>query len=316
MDKESPLPPIAATEGNYASRRKRLDTPPRFQITERDIEVLRALNRCRYLRTGQVHRVAFSDNTTLQSTRRRLRLLFHNGYIGRVAPFVRAGETPAEEAFFLDKGGIEFLNAQDEDIIGGKRGAQVRPEFLHHALAVSEFRLNAEDALKSHALVELHTLVCDFAVRPHMDSAKGRERHVLYKKLTDPRAATAYEFYPDLLVLMQGRGRFAERQQLLFVEVDCATMSLQRLRQKVIAYHLYREAGLFTAHGAKLTGFTVLIQTTTPRRAENLRAELQGTLGAELVWTTDEGRVSAPTVFSAPVWKDYAGNERQVLRGG
>jgi hypothetical protein len=314
MDDSSPLPSTEKKRRAYASRRQRLSEPPSFQFTERDMEVLKALNRCRYLRTGQVHRLAFSDNATLQSTRRRLRLLFHNGYIGRVAPFVRAGETPAEEAFFLDTKGIEFLSGHGEELIGGKRAFQIRPEFLHHALAVSDFRLNVEEALAAHAVVELQTIVCDFAVHAQMNHGNPKARHVLYKKLTDIQTAQSYEFYPDLLVLLRGKGKFADRQQLIFVEVDCATMSLQRLRHKAIAYHLYREAGFFTAHGTSLAGFTVLIQTTTPKRAENLRAELQGTQGADLIWIAAEGAVSAATVFSAPIWTDYTGKPRQVLR--
>ena len=34
-----------------------------FQMTDRDIEILQALNRYRYLRTGQIHELLFGENS-------------------------------------------------------------------------------------------------------------------------------------------------------------------------------------------------------------------------------------------------------------
>ncbi len=57
-----------------------------FVLTERDIEMLKVINRYRYLRTGQIKRLVFPDNASLQSTRRRLRGLYHNGSMNRMVP--------------------------------------------------------------------------------------------------------------------------------------------------------------------------------------------------------------------------------------
>jgi hypothetical protein len=83
----------------YLKREKRQPESLSCKLTERDLDILLALNRYRYLRTNQVKRLIFPDNSTLQSTRRRLRCLFHNGYVGVITPFAKAGQGSSESAY-------------------------------------------------------------------------------------------------------------------------------------------------------------------------------------------------------------------------
>jgi len=91
------------------SKYKRPSKPVPFQITDRDLEILRALNRYRYMRTGQVHQLLFSENGTQQSVRRRLRALFQNRYIARAQPYVQVGKPAPEIAYFLDRKGRQIM---------------------------------------------------------------------------------------------------------------------------------------------------------------------------------------------------------------
>lgn len=153
----------------------------------------------------------------------------------------------------------------------------------------------------------------DFEIKRHVENAVGRERYRLHRTLRHPRTGRSYEVYPDSLILLQGRGEFAEHKELFLLEVDRGTMDLARLRRKVIGYHLYRELGVFRQKAKALLGFTVLIQTTSPKRARNMRAAFEGVEGADLVWITDRGAVQAETVLSKAIWTDQAGRERSIL---
>ncbi|MBI5186178.1 MAG: hypothetical protein HZA01_10705 [Nitrospinae bacterium] len=60
------------------------------------MEILKAVNRYRYLRSGEIERLIFAENGTTQSAHRRLKYLFHNHYLGRIQPLIRPGKGSAE----------------------------------------------------------------------------------------------------------------------------------------------------------------------------------------------------------------------------
>ena len=100
----------------YLSRRARDPACGDFLLTERDVEILRALNRCRFLQTGQINRAVFPGNATLQSARRRLRFLFHHGFVGRIQLYAPPDGGSAETAYHLDAAGAAELDARGEDV--------------------------------------------------------------------------------------------------------------------------------------------------------------------------------------------------------
>ena len=91
------------------------------------------------------------ENKSIQSTRRRLKYLFHEGFLGRISPFIQVGQGSAETAYYLDKAGINFLQEYEEVFVYSESG-QVKHHFLNHALDLSEFRVNFEIALKNHPI--------------------------------------------------------------------------------------------------------------------------------------------------------------------
>lgn len=298
----------------YLPKRDRALKPVAFVLTDRDLAILRAVNRYRYLRTGQIKRLVFPENTTEQSARRRLKYLFHNGYLGRVMPFVRIGDGSSETAYYLDRAGRDILSQAGEEIASYAVGSQVKHQFLDHALDISEFRVHLELALAEHASVEIHRFTADFELKTHTADAIGKRRYRLFDEVAHPVTRGTYVVYPDALIVLKGKGSLEQYQRLYFVEIDRGTETLNVIKDKVIGYSLYLKQNVFAKFG-KFTTFVVLLQTNSAKRAENIRHFLTGVDGAELVWITDASQVKQDTIATSPIWQDHELKTRAILKG-
>lgn len=298
----------------YLPKNERAGKPIAFVLTDRDLEIFHVVNRYRYLRTGQIKRLVFPNNTTEQSTRRRLKYLFHNGYLGRVMPFVRIGEGSSETAYYLEKTGRELLQQAGEEIAAYATGGQVKHQFLDHALDISEFRVNLELALADHPAVEIHRFTADFEVKTHTTEAIGKKRYKLYDEITHPVTRAPYTVYPDALIILKGKGKFEDYQRLYFLEIDRGTEGLNVIKDKITGYSLYLKQNVFAKFG-KFKGFTVLLQTNSKKRAENIRHHLTGVDGSELVWISEAGQVNQETVATSPIWQDHEMKMRVIVKG-
>ena len=297
----------------YLSKHTRKKDGLNFVLTDRDIEILRAVNRCRYLRTSQIKRIVFPQNTTLQSTRRRLKYLFHNKFLGRITPFIQIGQGEGETAYYLDKAGGELLKEYGDELYSYSQQNQVRTQFLNHALDLSEFRINMETALKSHPIIELYRFTCDFELKEYTLKAMGRKIYKLYDEVIHPINRQRHVVYPDALIILKGKGEYDEFQKVYFLEIDRGTESLSVIRDKVIGYNIYHKQKIFNKFGAGDV-FTVLLQTSSEKRAENIRKYLVDQEGAELVWVTNVQQVDENSIISSPIWQDYQFEQKAMIK--
>lgn len=297
---------------HYASKYQRQEQM-RFVLTARDIEIIRAVNRYRYLRTGQIKRLLFADNKTQQSAQRRLKYLFHNKILGRITPLIQVGQGSAETAYFLDKAGAEILEDYDDDIYIYTKAHQVKHQFLEHALDLSEFRLNLELSLGDHPIASLKRFIGDFEIKSPTDEAIGKKIYKLYDEAIHKVSRKRYVVYPDGLIVLQGKGEYEQYQQLYFVEIDRGTLSLSKIKAKAMGYNLYLEQRIFRKFGA-FSGFTVLIQTNSKQRADNIRHALNDQTEAEFILITDSKKVKPETILDEPIWLDHAGERRALIR--
>lgn len=276
-----------------------------FVLTARDVDILRAVNRCRYLRTGQIHRLVFPDCRSNQSARRRLKYIYHNQYLGRIAPFTQAGQGSGEMAYFLDQAGAEFLRDVGKEPLSLPRNHRVRHAFPWHALDIADFRVHLECALRR--------FTADFELKEPTKSAIGNKRYRLYDEVLHPINKQRYVVYPDALIILQGKGEHQGFQRLFFLEIDRGTAPLGAIRDKVIGYNLYRRLGIFKKFG-RFDRFRVLIQTSSQKREANIRTALTDQEGADLVWVTDVSRVTEKTLLEAEIWQDEKRHLRSVLK--
>lgn len=291
-------------------------SPPPLQLTGRDLDVLRALNRYRYLRTGQLRRLLFAGSS-LQATRRRLQKLSHPGYryLGKIAAAAQLLGDHAETAYFLESGGAALLTRLEEKLVPYPRShpGRVRHYFLEHALTLSEFRLQLELALTGHARAQLRRFVSEHELKEGAERRLSKEAYRLYHEFPHPHRPLPYVVHPDALFILAGSGPYSGRQRLYFVEIDRGSEHLGVLRDKVTGYRLLAAAGSYRKFG-DFPDFRLLIQAPSPRRAANIRTALAGQQGEELAWVAAAPAITPASVLSEPVWTDHENKAQALLR--
>ena len=286
--------------------------PTKFQVTERDLDILKALERYRYLRTGQIARLLFPGNTTLQSARRRLRYLCDAKYIGKIQPYVQIGKDNAETAYFLRSEGAALTTSPDEiqpdDAVEPNRPKyaktkHVRPIFLQHALDVSEFRLNLELAVHDVSNIELQRFVADFELKAKTDNANGKRRYRLFDEVLDPTSRRMLVVYPDAMFILRALVQSKSYQYLYFVEIDRGTEGLSVIERKLAGYNLYQQERIFQKYG-KFQKFRVLIQTNSQRRKTNI-VKLANAFADHLdVWVSVDTDSTPDSILREAIWAD------------
>lgn len=293
-------------------------TPIPLQLTSRDLAVLQAVNRYRYLKTSQIQRLLFPDAATLQTTRRRLRKLAHPawGYLERISGTAQAGDGRPEMAFALGKEGAAILTGMGETLVPYPRSRPAgggRHLYLEHALGISEFRVCLELALREHPAIRLQRFVQEDELKTHLRRGIKKDAYKLYHRLPHPRTQREYVVHPDALIVLAARGQPAldkqKKQRLFFLEVDRGKESLRILRDKVIGYQLFRQSGTFRKFG-DFADFLVLLVTNSERRVRNLREALTDVPGEADVWIAQDIQISKTTVLKGAVWLDHTGHQR------
>ncbi|MBO6792094.1 MAG: replication-relaxation family protein [Dinoroseobacter sp.] len=287
---------------------------PNFKITERDVEIMRALGRYRYLSVSQIRRLFFPSSVDTQAANGRLRKLFHSGYIHKAEPYSRLAQPQSEYIYLLDKKGAEYLAKIGKAERSWRKGRDVKQAFLQHALDLSEFRINLELALSKQDVVYLDTFIPDFQMRSRAQDYASRHRYELYTELVSPINRRSYVIYPDALIILKAERNGKVHDRLLFLEIDRGTHGLEKIREKVHGYYLYHAKGLHRPILENNTDFTVLFQTSSERRADNIREILAGYIGSERVWVTDYAQVDETSILFAPIWKGVSGHPKSILK--
>ena len=286
-----------------------------FTLMTRDLTILQALGRYRYLRTGQIARLVFPDAKTVQSARRRLKYLYHAGYVGRIQPMTDSALGHAEMAYYLERAGAEML--EDDNLPRFSSKGLVKPQFLRHALEVSEARLCLEQAVATAPGVDLHRVVMDHELKARTEEAVGRRRYRLFDEVQDPIGKRKLVVHPDLMFVLKAEaapGRVFQR--LFFVEIDRGTEGLRVISDKLTGYHLYRREAVFKKFGA-FDGFRLLLQTNSAKRTANF-AKLLEIFGSDLdAWVTEDRLVNPTTLLHGDIWQRAGHNALvPILKGG
>lgn len=286
-----------------------------FVVTDRDVKIMRALGLYRYLSVSQIRRLFFPTSINAQAANGRLKKLFHTSFIQKVSPYTRLGDPQAEFVYFLDKKGARYLDDLGFPSTTWRKAKDVKQQFLQHALDLSDFRINLELGLKQQELVRLDTFIPDFQMRRGAQQYASKHRYELYTELVSPTNRRSYVVYPDAMIVLTAELDGQRFDSLYFVEIDRGTHGLEKLREKIHGYHLYHTKGLHKQLVSSVNDFTVLFQTTSPKRVRNLQEMLTGYIGSERVWMTDYGQVDQNSLLFEPIWQAVDGSEKQVLVG-
>jgi len=288
-----------------AKRRARFEREPlpRFRLTERDLEILRAVYRHRLLSSG--HLVSLAGGSP-QRVLRRLQSLFHHGYLDR----------PRAQLDWYSEGSkplVYALGRKGAKAIGraGGRWTQKNRElgrgFLHHTLAVADALVSIELACRETGgpkFVPEEDLRASLPATAHPDGNPFRMRvSFRYRGRRETLG-----IIPDGVFALRYSDRSSGREtDYFFLEADRGTMPVTRknllrtsLARKYLAYHAAWKQGLH-ARLFGLPNFRVLIVTTTEARRRNLERALPEVLGSGKRLFVFE---AAPAVLGAASWPE------------
>ena len=257
-------------------RRAAAETQP-MQMTPRDLDILRQIAAHRFLRSSQI---AALVGGSAQQVLRRLRLLFHHGYLERPCAqidYYHNGGGSQEMVYGLASRGAGRLR-RDLDMPFSRmdwsgKNKRAGRLFLEHALMVSDIMVALEFACRKSPGIRLLT-DADIPLPPV--AKKSREPFHWHVNLSTrhrvgviPDSVFGLE-YADL---PEGRNR-----AWFFLEADRGTMPV--LRQNLDQTSFFRKMLAYEAtwtqsiHRTRLGvhRFRVLTITNSPERAANLAA--------------------------------------------
>ena len=196
-------------------------------LGKRDKEVLLAIQRHRYLLTGQVQRLIFTDAATataaLRAASRCLKKLKDLGLactLSRRIGGVRAGS--GSLVWYISHAGERLLRLRDHKPAPVRRFFEPSPYFLAHTLAVSEISLQLTELCREQDMVLS-------ALQPEPECWRSYSEH-----------GTHLSLKPDLYAVTVS-GEYEDRW---FFEVDLDTESPAKVIEKCQRYHQYYRSGL------------------------------------------------------------------------
>ena len=272
-----------------ASRHKRLVHPPRIHLTERDGQVIKAVNDFRVMRQDQVQRLFFPSRNTAQA---RLWLLWQHRYLRREFLPVVGGIQTSPVLYVLDKRGAELLQDEfgyDSESLRSPRRQSLTHQFLDHTLGLSEIRLAVALSCRERNY-ELKTWLDENTLKANYDKVQVGQRLVAV--------------LPDAYLVIGvpvGDLHF-------FLEYDRGAEHLRYFKRKMAAYVAYYRTGKCDArYGTnRIRVLTVNEGGRTGagrKRLANLKRATEEVGGRRRFWFGSLLDVASEDLLSAPIWQ-------------
>lgn len=305
-------------------RRKRRfvrETPDPFQLTDRDVMLVRLVAQHRFLRSTHLSNLCQAPHKKVCD---RLTSLFHAGYLDRPrAQFdhYRQGGGSSPLVYALANRGAQVLIERDgleaADVDWTRKNDRAGRQFIQHTLTIADVRVALQRAvrerpgfqlLEPNQLLETAPAETRRRERPWTWRAKVHHNDTTLELGVAPDYPFAIQ-YPD--------GRF----RVFLVECDRGTMPVDRsnlaqtsLKRKFLAYTAAKRADLHQRQfGWK--AFRVLMVTTNAQRADNALASIRACVhehGRGLFLIADRQSLGTADIISYP-WRDARGQTHTLI---
>lgn len=300
-------------------------TPPPFRLTERDVAIVRAVARWRFLTSQQIIQfVSLSDpGTSHQQVLRRLQGLYAHGYLDRPVHQQLQLHAFAHLAYGLGRSGARLLAEMGEPIDGRAdwltKNKRASAEFLMHTLETAETMIAFEKACRDHgtlSLIEQHQLL------PYFPEKTRRLRDPFRCRVSVrlPQASTPMTIgvVPDRLFSLTHenatRHNFAIELDRGTMKVNAKTFNGTSFRRKLLGYfHLWRERKHHELWGFQ--SFRILTITTSEKRIETMRAvqrEVTASAASGLFLYSTAELLAMETTLGA-AWINSAGERVRLI---
>ena len=222
---------------------ERSKIPPKFRISKTDLKILQDLANYRVLDTRHIS--SLHPEVSKRTIQRRLKLLFHAGFLERPIKQFSQYKYPSYIIYTLGRKGAKLLFPSERTT---KLRKKVKPAFLWHSLMISNFKVILTLALKNKTESKL--------INWQEDNLTDR----VY--LEGERLPIS----PDAFFTIEDKDDFLH----FFLEANRSTMQGKRFLSKMQAYWQW---WLEEGHKEKfdISVFRVLTITISKKRKENLR---------------------------------------------
>ncbi len=274
-------------------------------LTDRDIEVLQDIYQFKMLTREQIERLRFpsegkEDHGKTGPARRRLKLLFHNGELERIPYPVHPGLWAWRPVYRLSKKGAELVAkekgippadlpywGQGDDRDGRK--TRVGTLFLEHRLHINDVRIALTLSAKDKGYI----------IEKWIDDGelKGSQMRNYVTVPSAGHQSQRVPIIPDAYFVVN----FGDKRAHFFLELDRATMTTKRFKDKIVGYKKYIETGKYEKN-YHTRSLRVLTITTSLERLQNLKRVTEECGGRECFWFAvfDEAVQKSP--LTDPLW--------------
>lgn len=258
--------------------RFRRDAPQHMRLTADDFDIIRHVNRHRFLRS--THLLGLLDKRSGKKLLERLGALYHNGYLDRPRAqldyYATAGSAPMVYGIGNRGAGLlaEFDGVSRAKVDWTDKNRTVGRLFIEHTLLTADLTVAFEIACRGKGDVELIAPENILAGAPEA-TRKALNPWALPAKIVHDGTSHSVRVIPDKVIGIDFTQ--ARKRSYFFVEADRATMPVMRshprqtsFHQKILAY--LAGAGSGNAHGQRLGigNFRVLTVTTSRERMQTM----------------------------------------------
>lgn len=272
---------------------KRAKDPPRMILTQRDEEIIGVAYAYRFVTSSQINTRVFLKGEPPKETRcnKRLRLLYHHGFLDRILPKVARGEGAKPIIYCLDERGAQLLAEELEGEVDWRpKDREVGKMFLDHTLKINDVRI----------AVTLAAEKAGFQLRKWTDekTLKSQEMKDYVTISTPGGRKRKVAVIPDGYFILN----IGEKKAHFFIEVDLATLSNTRWKTKIQAYLAYIRQGLYQKR-YRTRSLRILTVTTGERRLQNLKTTTEAAEGQRMFWFTTFDQATSDKILTEPIWQ-------------
>jgi len=290
-----------------------------FQLTERDIEIVRIVSNHRFIRSTHIAQLLDANHEKIS---RRTALLFHHAYLDRPPAqleYYRAGSD--RMVYALANRGAQLLihqhGLETANVDWARKNFEAKRAFMLHQLAVVDLRVALTLAVRARP--ELTLIEPDALIAAMPAATQALNKPIAWRvKVQHKGSPQEIGVHPDHAFAL----RFADGSKKCYlVECDRGTMPVERagLKQtsivkKLLVYLSGHKQKMHVRHfGWK--AFRVLFITNTPKRAANIRDAILRTpdlKNSELFYITDQRSLAGADILSHP-WQHASGSTHALI---
>lgn len=273
---------------------------PLIALTRRDIAIVSMVDAYGGCTVSQLRRRFFPTPGARSACYARIARLITGGYLGSVRLPAFTGIGSGKVLLTAGRAARALLLKQSTSIARQMRPSSrlVAPLFVHHHLAIGDFRLTLELACKTADTYSL---------------AEWTSEHELRRaplRVQDPETGATIPLIADgAFILTRADGA----TQPLLLELDMGTLSPKRLRLKLGYYAIL-------GRDCPSSAAPILFVVPDERRRQSLAAwaqqEAQQLSGDPTIfWITTHDRIDERTILSSPIWQIAGGPPGWSLAG-